>query len=204
MENPKTTTTGEKTTQSQIFISWLATFILVLIVLSGVTVLIIWPVLNPKRLVFTVEDTSFQYFQISNDNLNASFNFTVQSQNPNSRIAIYYDSIHFKVIYQDQALGVGVMGPLFQPKDEKTRFYLNTTTNNRPIGLPRWASNDLKVQQKKYGKIKVDLEIYGKIRFKVGVWKSSHRTLIVFCPSVWIDFYEVKSFHKSNCNVQRL
>ncbi|KAF4376789.1 hypothetical protein F8388_025660 [Cannabis sativa] len=140
MENPKTTTTGEKTTQSQIFISWLATFILVLIVLS---------------------DTSFQYFQISNDNLNASFNFTVQSQNPNSRIAIYYDSIHFKVIYQDQALRVGVMGPLFQPKDEKTRFYLNTTTNNRPIGLPRWASNDLKVQQKKYGKIKVDLEIYG-------------------------------------------
>ncbi|XP_062104556.1 uncharacterized protein At1g08160-like [Humulus lupulus] len=195
--------------ESHILISWLATLVLVLIVVAGVAVLIIWPVLNPKRLVYSVEDSSVPYFHISNDNhhLNASFNFTVRSYNPNSRISIYYDSIQYELSYHDQALAVGAVDPFFQPKDNATRFSLTADTaaaSKQRLIIPSSISADLKLQKKLGKKVGLDLNLNGKIRFKVGVWKSSHRTLTIVCPSVWVDFSEFKTFSETNCVVKRL
>ncbi|XP_062104557.1 uncharacterized protein At1g08160-like [Humulus lupulus] len=209
MENPTTTEDHQQTKpprtrpERHILIIWLATLLLVLTVAVGLVVLMVRLVLHPKRLVFSVEDSSVQHFHISNDNhLKASFNFTLRSYNPNSRLSIYYDSIEFEVYYRNQTLAFGAVDhPFFQHRKHKvTRLNLTaTTTATMFISLPSSVSGDLRNQKKV---VEVDLKLNGRIRFKVGVWKSSHRTLTVVCPDVWIDFSEFKTFHQSNCDVK--
>lgn len=177
-----------------------ASFFLALIVLVGLAVLIIWLVIKPKRLVFTVEDGSVHNFNLSNDNhLNASFNFVVRSYNPNAKVAIYYDSIESKVDYDGQTLAFNTVDPFFQPHKNVTRLQVNFTAQSTTLFGS--ISKDIKLE-KSSGEIELNVWLKARIRFKVGVWKSSHRTLRILCSPVVVHFSKYKTFERTSCDVE--
>ncbi|PON55345.1 Late embryogenesis abundant protein [Parasponia andersonii] len=199
-QQPQKTTVTKPPRQRAHILRWAAMLFLALIVLVGIAVLIIWLVIKPKRLVFSVEDGSVYNFNISNDNhLNASFNFVVRSYNPNSRVSIYYDSIESRVDYDDQSLAFSVVDSFFQPHWNVTRLQVKLEAQS--TALLGSVSKDIKLE-KSSGEMELDLWLKAKIRFKVGAWKSSHRTLKVSCSPVVVHFSRPKAFNRALCDVE--
>ncbi|XVE59452.1 hypothetical protein DITRI_Ditri05aG0047800 [Diplodiscus trichospermus] len=176
-----------------------ATCLLVLIVLVCLAVLITWPVLNWKKFVYTLENGSVQNFNLTNNHLNATVDFVLRAYNPNLRISVYYDYIESRVTYKDQTLAFNTIDPFFQPHWNVSRVESKLVAQNLAL-LPS-TYRDLMVE-KLSGEIEVDVHFKSVIRFKVGIWKSNHRTLRIACSSVRLPFSWYKHFEKRPCEVE--
>jgi len=60
--------------------------------------------------------------------------------------------------------------------------------------------HDLKVERTG-GEVDLDIRLQGKIRFKVGAWKSRRYKLKVLCSPVVVNFSDDKRFGKADCDV---
>lgn len=173
-------------------------FLLALIVIVGVTVLVIWLVIKPKRLVYTIEDGSIQKFNVTNNHLNSTFNFVIRAHNPNGQASIYYDSIEVSVSYDDQNIAFNTLQPFHQPTRNVTR--LETTLVAQNAALSESLSKDLKLERQS-GKVLLDVHVKATIRFKVGVWKSGDRTLRILCSPVVVHLSSSKNFERTECDI---
>lgn len=163
----------------------------------GLTVLIIWLAVRPKSLRYTVESAEVHNFDFSKTQLNASFSFEVNAYNPNKRVSVYYDSITVTVGFDNQDLAFGVISPFYQHHKELTRLNMNNLKAQN-FQLYDSVYKDLALE-KASGAMDLDLWIKARIRFKVGVWKSGHRTLRIRCSPVTVYLTESKPFKKTTC-----
>lgn len=180
-------------------VRFVATCLLALIVLVALAVLITWLVVRPKKLVYTIENGSVQNFNLTNNNLNATFDFVLRAYNPNSKMSVYYDYIESTVTYEDQTLAFNTFDPFFQPHRNVSRVESKYVALNSALSPSTFK--DMRIE-KTSGEIEVDVRYKAKIRFKVGIWKSSHRTLRIVCSSVAVHFAWYKHFDKVPCEVE--
>lgn len=179
---------------------YIAMIILALIILVGIAVLIIWLVLKPKRLEYSVESASIHHFNLTDANhLYANFDFTLRAYNPNSRVSIYYDTVEVSVRYEDQTLATNAVQPFFQSHKNVTRLHVGLTAQT--VALYESVPKDLKLERSS-GDIELDVLVRARIRFKVGAWKSRHRVLRIFCSPVLVHFSKAKNFQRAPCDVE--
>lgn len=176
----------------------IAIVLLALIVLAGIVVLIIWLVVKPKRPVYTIEDGSVHDFNVNNNHLNSTFGFVIRAHNPNGRASIYYDSIEVSVAYDDQNVAFSTLVPFHQPTRNVTRLDAKLLAQN--VAISSSIAKDLKLE-KTSGEIELAVRFKAKIRFRVGAWKSNHRTLRVVCDPVMLHFSSSKSFQRTYCDI---
>lgn len=177
----------------------IAITLLALIVLVGLAVLITWLVVRPKRIEYIVEDGSIHNFNLTNNHLNATFNFAIRSYNPNSRVSIYYDSIEASVQYEDQTLAFNVVDPFFQPHGNVTRLDVKLTAQYVPLSGSK--SKDIS-HERSSGGIEIIVLLKARIRFRVGAWKSKDRTLIIWCPHVLVRYSRSNNFARTYCDTE--
>ncbi|XP_054816777.1 NDR1/HIN1-like protein 10 [Prosopis cineraria] len=179
---------------------YIAIAILALIVLAGITVLIIWLVVKPRRFEYSVEDASIHNFNLTDANhLYADFDFDIRAYNPNSRVSIYYDTMEVFVVYEDQTLATNAVQPFFQRHRNVTSLQVRLAA--KTVSLYGSLPEDLKLE-KRSGDIELDVLIKARIRFKVGVWKSKDRTMKIFCSPVLVHFSVSKNFERTLCSVE--
>lgn len=171
--------------------------ILALIVLLGLAVLIIWLAVKPKGLIYVVEDGSIHGFRLSNNHLNATFDFVMRAYNPNKKVSIYYDSMEVSVAYDDQNLASNGVQPFYQGHRNATRLDVKLVAQS--LVLSGSVSKDLQLE-KSSGKVELEVKVKARIRFKVGIWKSKHRTLRVFCLPV-VHFSPHKDLERTYCEI---
>ncbi|OAY38107.1 uncharacterized protein At1g08160 [Manihot esculenta] len=176
----------------------IAMVILALIVLMGLAVLITWLIIKPKQLVYTIENGTVSNFNLNYNHLNASFDFKITVHNPNRRVSVYYDSFDVSLSYDDQTIAFNTLEPFHQPRRNVTQ--LETKVEARDAALSGGLSKDLR-HEKQSGKIQLDVRIKARIRFKVGIWKTKHRTLRVLCPSVIAHFSSSKISQRTYCDI---
>ncbi|CAJ1961494.1 unnamed protein product [Sphenostylis stenocarpa] len=179
---------------------YIAMLILALIILVGIAVIIVWLVLKPKKLEYSVENAAIHNFNLTDANhLYANFDFSIRSYNPNSRVSIYYDTVEVSVRYEDQTLATNAVQPFFQSHKNVTRLHVGLTAQT--VALYESVPKDLKLE-KSSGDIELDVLVRARIRFKVGSWKSKHRVLRIFCSPVLVHFSKAKSFERVSCEVE--
>lgn len=180
----------------------IAFVLLTLIVLVGLTVLIIWLTIKPKKLVYSIDDASIHNYNLTNDHhLYATYNFILRAYNPNKKASIYYDKIDIKVMYDDETLGAGTIDPFYQPRRNTT--FLKPNLASHDLTLPGEIIKDLKVDRSS-GQLELGVKLKARIRFKVGAWKSRHYRLKVSCAPVMVRFYSSsKGFQKTITGFQR-
>lgn len=176
----------------------IAIVLLTLIILVGVAVLIIWLAVKPKHLIYTVEEASIHNFNIANDHLNSTFDFVMRSYNPNTKVSVYYDKIDVGVDYDDQVLAYDVAQPFFQPHRSVSR--LDVKLRAQSVALFPSVVKDLKLERSS-GAVELSVRIKARIRFKVGIWKSSHRTLRILCSPVLVHFSSSKTYERTVCDI---
>ncbi|KAL6204900.1 hypothetical protein ACLB2K_022167 [Fragaria x ananassa] len=172
--------------------------LLAIVVLLGLAVLITWLVVKPKRLVYTIENSSIKGYNLTNDHLSATFDFTVRSYNPNKRVSFYYDSIEATVNYNDQTLAFSAVEPFYQRHRNVTRFNVEFVAIS--TALPSFVSKDF-LLEKATGKVQLDVWLKARIRYKVGAWKSRHRTLRISCSPV-LEFNRFKNLKRTYCSTE--
>ncbi|OAY51504.1 uncharacterized protein At1g08160 [Manihot esculenta] len=177
----------------------MAMIILTLIFLLGLAVLITWIVIKPKQLVYTIENGSVSNFSLKYNHLSASFDFVIRARNPNRRISIYYDSIDVSLSYDDQTIAFNTLDPFHQPRRNETQ--LEAKLEARDAALSSGLAKDLKIE-KSAGKVQLDVRIKARIRYKVGIWKSKHRTLRILCPSVMLHFSSSEVAQRTFCVIE--
>ncbi|KAK3024429.1 hypothetical protein RJ639_044603 [Escallonia herrerae] len=184
--------------RQSILVRVIAMVLLALIVLVGLAVLIIWLSVRPKHLVYSIEDGSIHDYNLSNNHLNANFHFVLRAHNPNSKVSIYYDKMEATVYYNDETLAFNTVEPFFQPHRNVTRIGLNLGAKDVSLYDP--VAKDLKLERSA-GEVELEVRLKAKIRFKVGAWKSKHRTLRISCEPVMVHFSSSKNFGRALCDV---
>ncbi|XP_030451227.1 uncharacterized protein At1g08160-like [Syzygium oleosum] len=170
-----------------------------LIVLVGLAVLIIWLVIHPRRLVFTIDDAYIDHYNMTKDHLDATFDLSLRAYNPNHRVTVFYDDIQVTVEYEDQDLASSIAEPFFQRHKNETE--LHVMPQARDVALNRRVSKNLRTERSS-GAVQLKVRVRAKVRFKVGIWKSWHRTLRVHCHPVLALFTRARSFGTKDCRVE--
>lgn len=91
--------------------------------------------------------------------------------------------------------------PFFQPHRNTTRLDIEAVANSTQ--LQDQAAKDLK-HDKSTGNIGLEVRVRARIRFKVGVVKSKHYKLRVYCTPVNVGFSpdSATSFDRVYCDVE--
>lgn len=142
--------------------------------------LIIWLVLRPHKMSYSIENSSIHDYNLTNNNhLNANFKFTLRAYNPNKRVSIYYDYIEVKLFFNSQPIAFNnIVEPFYQPHRNVTHLNVSLPVND--VAIYGDIARDFKTQRSG-GEVEVEMKIKAKIRFKVGAWKSGHRKLKILC-----------------------
>ena len=178
---------------------YIAIVLLVLIVLVGLAVLITWLIIKPRRFVYTIEEGSIKNYNLTKNHLNSTFEFALRSYNPNSKISIYYDSIEASVEYDDQTIAFEVVDPFFQPHRNVTRLDLKLIAQYVPLSGSN--SKDIALERSS-GEIEIAVMLKARIRYKVGMWKSKDRILIIWCSPVRVRFSRPNNFERTYCDTE--
>ncbi|KAF9599026.1 hypothetical protein IFM89_033371 [Coptis chinensis] len=176
----------------------IAVAIIAILVLVGLVVLITWLVIRPKKLVYTLESGRVSGFGLHRDQLNGTFDFTLKAYNPNRRVGLYYDSIQVTVSYDYETIAFQTLKPFFQPRHNVTHFEVKTVAQS--VALLPSVAKDLRLE-KSSGEIELKIRLKARIRFKVGIWKSSHYNLKVVCSQVEVHPNSTKAFKGKKCDV---
>ncbi|KAJ8650268.1 hypothetical protein MRB53_003291 [Persea americana] len=158
----------------------LFTVLSLFLILVGVTSLVVWLVYRPSKPLFTVVSAAVYDMNATSPYvISTTMQFTVVIQNPNKRVAVYYDRLSAFVSYRNQAITVPVpLPPLFQARH-------GTMTMSPMLGggfvpVSGEVSSGI-VMDEAYGVVGLRLVVLGRVRWKVGAFRSGHYGMYVAC-----------------------
>ncbi|KAI4300566.1 hypothetical protein L6164_033932 [Bauhinia variegata] len=91
-------------------------------------------------------------------------------RNSNKRLGIYYDNIEARALYQDARFDSDDLTPFYQ--SHKTTNYLNHTFQGQQVLVLGSSETSEFNKEKSDGVYNVDVKLYLKIRFKLGLFKT--------------------------------
>ncbi|GER33769.1 late embryogenesis abundant protein [Striga asiatica] len=157
-----------------------AVFVLVVVL---ATILIALTALRPTKPTFTLEDATVFKLNISAPNVvSTTIQVTVSARNPNSKIGIYYESLHAYAAYRGQQVtyftaippayqghrGVDIWSPFIYGADVPVAPY-------NGLALARDMVD---------GAIPLTVKVNGQVKWRVGTVVTGRYHLHVTCPAV--------------------
>ncbi|CAD5187335.1 NDR1/HIN1-like protein 1 [Musa acuminata AAA Group] len=153
------------------------------IILVLLAIFIIWLVLRPSKPSFYLQDASIAQFNFTagTNLLTAIMQVTVSSRNPNDRIGIYYDKLDAFAVYQEQRVTTSTELPTgYQGHNDVVVW--SPYLYGAAVPVTPYLSVALD-QANAAGLLLVDINVEGRLRWKVGTWTSGHYHIHVSCPA---------------------
>lgn len=146
--------------------------ILTVIIIIGIAVFLFWLIVRPNAVKVHVTDATLTQFNYTNNNSNLNYNLAlnITIRNPNRRLGIYYDSIEARALYHDARVDSIILDPFYQ--GHKTTHFLNPSFKGQKVVV---LSSDQSLElnkEKDSGVYEIDVKMYLKVRFKLGVFKT--------------------------------
>lgn len=165
----------------------ISTFLVIFLVLAGITTLVVWLVYRPHKPKFTVVGAAIYDLNTSTPPfISTTMQFTIVTRNPNDRVSIYYDHLSAFVSYKNQAITPPMMlPPLYHDKDSTVALspVLGGGTGGAGGGsvpVSPEVANGLLADQD-YGVVALKLVLLGKLRWKAGAIKTGWYGIYVKC-----------------------
>ncbi|TYK21719.1 NDR1/HIN1-Like protein 3-like [Cucumis melo var. makuwa] len=149
---------------------WTISILVLLLVLIGIVIGILYLVFRPKLPEYSIDRLKVSQFTLSgNDRLDAVFNLTLTTVNPNKKIGIYYEGgSHISAWYTETKLCEGALPKFYQG-------HRNRTVLNVPlVGVTENATalfTTLQQQHQETGNIPLNLNVRQPVRIKLGSLK---------------------------------
>ncbi|KAE9590796.1 hypothetical protein Lal_00023006 [Lupinus albus] len=145
--------------------------IITIVIIVGIAVFLFWLIVRPNKVKVNVTEATLTQFNYTTNNTlyyNLSLNITIR--NPNKRLGIYYDYIEAQPFYHDARFDLMTLEPFYQ--GHKTTNELNAAFKGQHVivlGADQISELD---KEKISGVYDIEVKIYLKIRFKLGVLKT--------------------------------
>ncbi|GMP99100.1 hypothetical protein CsSME_00046717 [Camellia sinensis var. sinensis] len=152
---------GRKTLYPRVFIILISFIVLILFI-----ILLIYLILRPTKPHFTLLSTTIYAFNVTTTPTNlltSTFQVTLSSTNPNSRIGIYYDKLDVYAGHED----VSVWSP----------FLYGNAVPVAPYVAAALCGDEAA------GTVLVNVKVDGRVRWKVGDFVSGKYHLYVKCAA---------------------
>ncbi|GAA0142588.1 hypothetical protein LIER_03451 [Lithospermum erythrorhizon] len=145
-----------------------------ILVILALFTLLFWFIFRPNMLKFYTTNATLTQFNFNTNNNTLYYNLAlnVTIRNPNKRIGIYYDAFELRGLYEGKRFGSTNVQPFYQGHKNST-FLENVVLKGQSVlvlgddGISEYNKDK---DEEKYD---VDLKIYLRLRFKVGLIKSS-------------------------------
>ncbi|KAL2250850.1 UNVERIFIED_CONTAM: NDR1/HIN1-like protein 1 [Sesamum indicum] len=155
-------------------------------------VLITWAVLQPKKPRFTLLEATFFTLNVSAANLvSTAIQVTVNAQNPNSRVGIYYDKVDVYATYRNQQITNYTGIPPFYHGDKDVDNIWSKFINGSNIPVAPYNGLALRQDQFK-GVVRLIIKIDGRVKWKVGSFVTRRYDIHIACPAQ-IELYSNKT-----------
>ncbi|KAK4740966.1 hypothetical protein SAY87_024554 [Trapa incisa] len=158
--------------------------LLVAILVIIVVALTVWLVLRPRKPIFVLQDATVYAFNVSSypNLLTSTFQVTVVSRNPNSRIGIYYDKLAAYASYRGQQITLrSRIRSSYQGHKEIDIWSPFLFGFSVPIAPYNAAALS---QDQANGMVVVNIELIGWLRWKVGAMATKSYHIVVKCPAL--------------------
>ncbi|XP_073028751.1 NDR1/HIN1-like protein 12 [Primulina eburnea] len=160
----------------------ICSFIAVVIVLAGITVLTVWLVYRPRKPKFSVVSAAvYELNATSSPFMSTAMQFTVVIRNPNKRLSIFYDQFSAFVSYKNQAITPQVtLPPLFQ--EPKSTVALSPVLGGAQVPVAAEVVGALSMDEA-YGVVGLSLVLTGKLEYNAGtiIKSTGHYRVYVRC-----------------------
>ncbi|XP_061338089.1 NDR1/HIN1-like protein 10 [Gastrolobium bilobum] len=144
--------------------------ILTVVFIVGIAVFLFWLIVRPNVVKVHVTDASLSQFNYTGDTLNYDLALNITVRNPNKRLGIYYDYIEARALFQDARFDSDFLDPFYQ--GHKTTNVLNPVFKGQQvIALNADQTSELN-KEKNSGVYVIDVKLYLRVRFKLGVFKT--------------------------------
>ncbi|KAJ6853757.1 NDR1/HIN1-like protein 1 [Iris pallida] len=169
--------------------------IVFLVIVVLLIVLIVFLVLRPHKPKFYLQDATVLSFNLSSPNLLSTYlQVTVSSKNPNNRVGVYYDRLDVYASYMNQQITLpSPIVPHYQGHNDVDVWSPYLRGDAVPIAPFLAAALS---QDESDGYFFLWIKIDGKLRWKVGSWRSGHYHLFVNCPA-YLSFDRSRSSNPS-------
>ncbi|KAL7083085.1 hypothetical protein ACP275_14G139900 [Erythranthe tilingii] len=149
-------------------------FIVIFLVLAGITALIVWLIYRPHKPKFRVVSAAvYELNTTASPFISTTMQFTVVTRNPNKRVSILYEQLSAFVSYKNQAITPPViLPPLFH--ETKSTVSMSPVLGGITVPVAAEVVNSLLMDQT-YGVVGLRLVITGKLRYKTSVIKRRRR-----------------------------
>ncbi|PON70088.1 Late embryogenesis abundant protein [Trema orientale] len=138
----------------------------------GLAALIFWLIFRPvNQIKFHVTDAKLTQFNFTDNNqlhYNLAVNITVR--NPNKKIGVYYDRIEARASYEGQRFDAVPLEPFYQ--GHKNTAVLSPVFDGQQMIVLNTEDQAEFNKEKSSGLYSIDVKLYLRIRFKLGVIKT--------------------------------
>ncbi|KAF7804237.1 NDR1/HIN1-like protein 10 [Senna tora] len=150
--------------------SLICRLVMTVIVIVGIAALVFWLIVRPNKVKFHVTDASLTQFDYTNNTLHYNLALNITIRNPNRRLGIYYDSIEARGLYEDARFHSEYLTPFYM--GHKTTHVLTTEFKGQQVLSLNADHTEEFNKDKTDGVYDIDVKMYLKIRFKLGVFKT--------------------------------
>ncbi|KAK1411942.1 hypothetical protein QVD17_32817 [Tagetes erecta] len=179
-------------------IKTIITVLLALVIMTGITILVIWLSIKPKRPVYFIKGGSINNYSLTKDHhLNASYNLVLMSFNPSKKMHILYKKTEIKILFENVVIARGAIDPWHQHKREKREVKLDLVS--RDLVLSKAVAGHLE-QAKSLDQVVLDVELKGRLKSKLGAWKSRYYHMKVSCDHVVAHFSNSSKESHGSCD----
>lgn len=145
--------------------------ILTVIIIVGIVVFLFWLIVRPNVVKFHVTNATLTQFNYTNNNtLHYDLALNITVRNPNKRLGIYYDHIEASALYHDARFDSQFPDPFYQGH-KTTNILTPVFKGQHVVLLDAGQSAELK-KENTSGVYEIDVKMYLRVRFKLGVFKT--------------------------------
>ncbi|KAG6417344.1 hypothetical protein SASPL_119498 [Salvia splendens] len=146
--------------------------------------LLIYLTLHPSKPHFSLQQAEVDQLNLSGPSslLNSSIQITLQSDNPNTKLGIYYDEFILYASYKGQRITPeAAISPFYQGQGETNLLSASLVGFQLPVA-PSFA---YEVQSDQgAGRLVLSFKGMGRLRWRVGSWVSGRYRFVVSCVAV--------------------
>ncbi|KAL3653734.1 hypothetical protein CASFOL_003415 [Castilleja foliolosa] len=149
-------------------------------------IFLVWLILHPTKPQFSLNQAVVTQLNLSGPGplslLNSSIQLTIQSNNPNKKVGIYYDEFLIYASYKGEKITPETsISPFYQDHDETNLISASLVGTQQPVG-PSFSYEVRRDQG--IGRLVLSFKVMGRLRWKVGTWVSGRYRFIVTCITV--------------------
>ncbi|XP_054781683.1 NDR1/HIN1-like protein 12 [Prosopis cineraria] len=158
----------------------LCTCITTVVLLVGLLIFVLWLIYRPSKPHFAVVSAAVYGLNATTPPLmSTSMQFTIVIQNPNRRVAIYFDTLNAYVSYRSHPITTPVAFPALY-MEEHSSVSLSPMIGGSPVPVSPDVSNGLAMDEA-YGVVGVSVIMQGRLRWKTGAIRTGHYGIYVKC-----------------------